>query len=156
MGDFRLKWRFTDPKYDLLPQEHLDQLQPLDKEASKFLFDYISNAHLHDDIPFRKDFFRTIDKMRIQTGNESEVKKWLYHRGLPFDKKVFLLWNEEAMMLPWKLLIKYFDSFYYSGSDDLSVFDQGLSWALMFFHEDEVYFGTNKDFIPEPSDDDFR
>jgi hypothetical protein len=86
---------------------------------------------------------------RILDGNETEIKKWLYHRGLPFDKPVFLSWDEkDAMIVPWKLLIKYFDSFYYGGSDDLTIIDQSLNWALLFFHEDEIYFGTNKDFKP--------
>ena len=146
---FRLKWRFTDENYDKLPDQHLDQLKPLDSKAAKFLSDYISKTNLHSDIPFKKNFFRTIDKARILDGNEKEIKKWLYHRGLSFDKLVFLSWNEtDAIAVPWKLLVKYFDSFYYGGADDLTIIDQSLNWALLFFHEGEIYFGTNNDFKP--------
>jgi hypothetical protein len=149
MDKFRLKWRFTEEKYGKLSEQHHDQLRPLDKEAAKFLWNFISKTNLHNERPFKKDFFRTIDKTNILEGNEKEIKKWLYQRGLPFDKFVFLSWDQtDAMIVPWKLLIKYFDSFYYGGSDDLTVIDQSLSWALLFFHEDEIYFGTNKDFIP--------
>jgi len=85
----------------------------------------------------------------INDENGKEIKKWLYQRGLPFEKLVFLsLQPTEAMIVPWKLLIKYFNSFYYSTSDDLTVMDQGLNWALLFYHEDEIYFGTNKGFKP--------
>ncbi len=56
MDDFRLKWRFTKEKYDLLPKQHLDQLKPLDKEAAKFLWDYIAKTNLHNDIPFNLDY----------------------------------------------------------------------------------------------------
>jgi hypothetical protein len=156
MDDFRLKWRFTEEKYDKLPDQHLDQLKPLDNEAAKFLWDYIAKTNLHNDIPFKKDFFRTIDRARISDGNEKEIKKWLYQRGLPFDKYVFLSYQPtDAIIVPWKLLIKYFGSFYYS--DDLTVFDQSLTWALLFYHEDEIYFGTNKDFKPSEifADNDF-
>ena len=147
MSDFRLNWRFTEEKYDKLPDQHLNQLKPLDSEASQFLWDYIANTNLHSDIPFKKDFFRTIDKAQISDDNEKEIKKWLYQRGFSFDKSVFLSWQpSDAMIVPWKLLIKYFDSFYYSCSDDLTVIDQNLNWALLFFHEDEIYFGTNEDF----------
>ena len=52
------------------------------------------------------------------------------------------------MIVPWKLFIKYFDSFYL---DDLTLFDQSLTWALLFYHESEIYFGTNNDY--EPSED---
>jgi hypothetical protein len=92
-------------------------------------------------------------------GNSKEIKKWLYQRGLPFEKNVFLSWQPmDAMILPWKLLIKYFDHFYYYGtSGDLTVIDRKLTWALLFYHEDEIYFGTNNDFRPSEtfSDIDF-
>ena len=81
VDDFRLKWRFTDEKYDKLPEQHLDQLKPLDNEAAKFLWDYIGKINLHTDTPFKKDFFRTIDKARILEGNEKEIKKWLLSKG---------------------------------------------------------------------------
>jgi len=149
MDDFQLKWRFTEEKYDKLPDQHLGQLKPLDNEAAMFLWDYIAKTNLHNNIPFKGGFYRTIDKARILDGNEKEIRKWLYHRGLPFNKPVFLSWDQEnAMIVPWKLLIKYYDSFYYGGSDDLTIIDQSLNWALLFFHEDEIYFGTNKDFKP--------
>ena len=153
MDDFRLKWRFTDPKFGQLPPQHLEQLKPLDEDASKFLWDYVSQVDLFAHMPFRKDFFRAIDKMKIWEGNESEVKKWLYHRRLPFEKQVFLSWQPtDAMIVPWKLFIKYFDSFYYGCADDLTIIDQSLNWALLFYHEDEIYFGTNEHFVPDNFD----
>lgn len=147
INSFNLKWRFTDPKYTNLPTEHLNQLKPLNKKASKFLWDYIINTKIHSDIPFKKDFFKTIDKAKISLGNEKIIKKWLYKRGFPFEKEVYLSWQPDtAMIVPWKLFVKYFDSFYYSTSDDLSIIDESLNWALLFYHEDEIYFGTNEKF----------
>ncbi|WP_075343390.1 hypothetical protein [Tenacibaculum agarivorans] len=149
MEKFRLKWRFTEKKYDILPQIHLEQLKPLNKKASKFIWDFISNSRMHNETPFKKDFFNTIDKVKILDSNKKEIKKWLYQRGLPFEKEVFLSWqSEDAMIVPWKLLIKYFDSFYYGSSDDLTIIDQSLNWAVLFYHEDEIYFGTNKGLVP--------
>lgn len=149
IADFSLKWRFTEPNYDILPDIHLEQLKPLDKDAAKFISDYIYNTNLHADVPFKQNFFITIDKAQILPDNEKEIKKWLYQRGLPFEKTVYLFWDQQnSMIVPWKIFIKYFDSFYYPGSDDLTIFDESLQWALLFYHEDEIYFGTNKDFKP--------
>lgn len=146
---FELKWRFTDEKYDMIPHQHLAQFKPLDKIASEFLWNYISNAEVHNDIPFKKNYFRVIDKMKVLDDNEKEVKKWLYQRRLPFEKSVYLSWGKEnSMIVPWKMLIKYFNCFYYPIADDLSVIDQSLSWAILFYHEHEIYFGTNSDFAP--------
>jgi len=147
MDEFVLKWRFTVEKYNQLPQLHLDQIKPLDQQAAKFLWDFISTTGLHGDIPFKRNFFRSIDKARIFEGNEREIKKWLYHRGIPFDKMVFLSYQPHtAMIVPWKLLIKYFSDFQYG--DDLTVIDASLNWALLFYHEGEIYFGSNENFIP--------
>ena len=149
MDNFQLSWRFTDEKYDKLPDQHLEQLKPFDKQASDFLSAYIDNSNLHNDIPFKKGFFQTIDKAKILEDNKSEIKKWLYQRGLPFDKSVYLCWDKDnTLVLPWKIFIKYFDSFYYTSSDDLTVFDESLNWAILFYHEDEIYFGTNQKFRP--------
>lgn len=144
MDEFSLKWRFTDGKCAVLPTDHLNQLKPLNSEASKFLSDHI--GQVHSDFPFTNKFFNVVDRTDII--DENEVRKWLYRRGIPFKKEVYLSWSSTtAMIVPWKLLIKYFDKFYYSVSDDLTVFDESLSWALLFFHTDEVYFGTNQGFI---------
>ena len=157
IDDFQLKWRFTEEKYDLLPELHLKELSPLDKTASKFLSDYISNSTLFDNTPFKKDFFKTIDRIRILENNEKEIKKWLYKRGFPFNKQVYLSWDDEtAMIVPWKLVIKYFDSFYYRGSDDLTIFDQSLNWAIVFFHYDDIYFGSNNNFTIDESEIDIE
>lgn len=147
MEEFTMKWRFTEEPYDELPDIHLQQLKPLDKQASQFLWDFISSSGIHTDIPFKKGFFKTTDKAKIGNSNQNEIRKWLYQRGLSFDKDVFLSWQPgEAMIAPWKLVVKYFDSFYYA--DDLTIIDQSLQWAVLFYHEDEIYFGTNKDYTP--------
>jgi hypothetical protein len=147
IDNFGLKWRFTEEKYDKLPDLHVDQMKPLDSEASKFLWEYIAKTNLHKDTPFKKDLFPKIDKVEIQEGNEEEIKQWLSQRGLAFNKPVFLSWSiDNAMIVPWELLIKYFDSFYYPASDDLTVIDQSLDWALLFHHADKIYFGSNENF----------
>lgn len=150
MEEFRLKWRFTEEEYDKLPQDHLDQIQPLNKSGSQYLWDLISDLGIHDHNPFKKDFFRSIDNAKILENNKKEIKKWLFKRGFSFNRKVYLSWQpDQAVVTNWKMLVKYFDSFYYGGSDDLTVIDKSLNWALLFFHEDEIYFGTNEKYKPE-------
>ena len=146
MNQFRLNYRFTNDKYEKLPNLHLDQLRPLGKKASRFLWDYTIQSNLHGNAPFKKDFFKKIDNAPIKEGREIETKDWLYKRGLPSDKPVFLSWQpNEAMIVPWKIFIKYFNHFYYCTSGDLTVIDQSLNWALLFHHDNEVYFGSNSD-----------
>jgi hypothetical protein len=152
MEKFGLAWRFTDEKYTLLPDDHLAQLKPLSKAASRFLWDFIVQIQLHADVPFKKSFFKVIDRTKIDALDWAKTKKWLYRRGLLFDNQVYLSWQpDEAMITPWKLFVKYFDSFYYF--DDLTVIDRSLAWALLCYHESELYFGTNKPYQASPLTD---
>lgn len=139
---FPLAWRFTDARYNKLPEEHLSQIKPLTKEAAEFIWNYINEINLHQNVPFKKDFFKTVIRYNISKQGKENVKKWLYQTGLPFQKIVILSWQpDSAALVPWKLFIKYWDDFYYS--DDLTIIDKTLNWAILFYHEDEIYFGTN-------------
>ena len=64
MNDFQLKWRFTEVEYDKLPKLHLEQLKPLNDEASQFLWDYIAKTNLHSEVPFKKDFWQFVEEYR--------------------------------------------------------------------------------------------
>lgn len=146
MAEFTLKWRFKKDKYNLIPEQHLTELKPLDKTGAKFLNDYINSCRVHSQLPFKNNLFRNVDKVKILDGNEKEITKWLYQRAIPFNKEVYLSWGNEGMITKWKFVVKYWDSIFYGGSDDLTIFCQSLEWALLFFHESEIYFGTNKEF----------
>lgn len=143
-NEFRLKHRFTNENYEKLPDSHFNQLRPLGKKGSHFLWNHTLKSDLHGNAPFRKDFFRKIEKARISEGREKEIKLWLYQRGIPFEKPVYLSGQPtEAMIVPWKLLIKYFDHFHNCNFGDLTVMDQSLDLALLFDHQHEIYFGSN-------------
>lgn len=143
--EFILKWRLTEEKYDLLSEQHITELKPLDKTGAKFLADYLSNCRTHNQIPFKNELFQNLDRKKILDGNEKEITKWLYQRGISFDKEVYLSWDEQnGMITKWKFVVKYWNLLFYGGSDDLTVFDKSIEWALLFFHENEIYFGTNE------------
>ena len=149
IDQFPLKWRFTDPKYRVLPTIHLAQVKPLASADARRLWDLISKSDLHKDIPFTEGYFRDVDSTTIgdSHGNNVEdnrVRKWLYERRIPFRQRVLLSYQPEwAIETTWKMLIKYWTDFYYPISDDLTVIDGTFNWALLFFHEHEVFFGSN-------------
>ncbi|MBE7689025.1 DUF2947 family protein [Tenacibaculum finnmarkense genomovar ulcerans] len=158
MNEFSLKWRFTEEEYDILPETDLNELKPLNKVGAEFINDYLSSRQIHSEIPFKKGLFRNLDRAKILNENEEDITKWLYESEIPFDKEVYLSWdNETGMITKWEYIVKYWDSLYYSASDDLTIFDQNLEWIMLFFHEDEIYFGTNNEYISknEFEDNDF-
>jgi len=149
----KAKWRFINDMYGEIPDEHLDRLKSLNEEASRFLWDFLSMTNLHEDIPFKRGFFQIIEKEKILDDNQQEIKKWLFQRGLPFEREVFVSWqSKDAMIVPWKLLLKYFDHFSYA---DFTIFEQSLQWAILFYQEDEIFFGAKKDFKPSNIGNDY-
>ena len=149
MDQFPLKWRFTDPRYDVLPPIHLAEVKPLAPAEARRLWDLILQADLHRAVPFTEGYFRSVVSTRIGDahGNDVEdrrVRKWLYQRGIPFRQRVWLSYEPEwAIETTWKLLVKYWTAFYYPISDDLTVIDGAFTWALLFYHEEEVFFESN-------------
>lgn len=147
MEDFKLKWRFTDSTWNELTEDHLNQIIPLSNTGAKEISKIIKNAGTSLNIPFTHNYFKTIDKVKLLENNEQIIKKWLYSRCIPFQEEIILYWDDEtAALTNWNIFVKYYDDFFYGGSDDLEVFSESLSWMLLCFHEDEFYFGTNKPF----------
>jgi hypothetical protein len=150
MDRFPLKWRFTDPRYDLLPLIHLAQIKPVAPADARRLRDFIRQAGIHRDFPFTEGYFRSVVSTAIGDSHgdpveDRRVRKWLFGRGIPFRQPILLSYNpESAIETSWKMLVRYWTAFYYPISDDITVIDESLNWALLFFHEHEVFFGSNK------------
>ena len=144
---FELKWRFTEEKYNVLPASHLEQIQPLDKVASKFLNDLTMGLFDRRQV-LGPSFFEYREATHVPDyvlpETEEYIKKWLYHRGLPFEQQVFASWDPNVGAITnWKMVVKYWSDFWYPSSDDLVVVDKTLSWALVIYHYDYIEFGTN-------------
>lgn len=141
--NFELKWRFTNDKYDRLPFRDLNQLTPLNREGAYFLWKYyMIDTVLHKDFPFRRNFFSVIDHKDLGSDNPKEIHNWLFKKSISASNPVFLSWEPNlAMITPWSIFVKYFDCFFYPGSDDLTVLDESLSWALLCHHAEFLYFG---------------
>ena len=140
---FELKWRFTEEKYNVLPPHHLEQIRPLDRPASKMLND-LTNTMFGKGFRLSPTRFLHIERVGYvnSLAGEQETKKWLYRRGLPLDKEVYVSWLPDcAAITNWKMIVKYWSDFEYA--DDLVIVDKTLDWALVFYHYDQIEFGTN-------------
>jgi hypothetical protein len=146
MEEFALKWRFTDPRYRALPPVHLKLVKPLSPMSSRRLWDLA--LPLHEELPFTAGFFRVVESIPLDNAAPTAVRgvrKWLFSRGVPFKSLVFLSYQPEwAIATTWKMVVKYWDDFWYPGSDDLTVVDGSFAWALLLWHESQAFFGDNR------------
>jgi hypothetical protein len=142
---FPLRWRLTDPLYRVLPPRDLARIRPLDADSAKRLIEVTEPWYWEQ--PFTQGWFGVIAATSIG-GNSPEavrrVRKWLFQRGIPFRREVYLSWdNTAAAITTWEMVVKYWDDLWYPSSDDLVVFDSSLSWALFFWHEEEAFFASH-------------
>jgi len=143
MEQSSLRWRLTDPKYRVAPPAHLAQIEPLDAASAGRLLEV--TVPWYREQPFTRGFFAEVTSTPLAgddgAADGRRVRKWLYQRGVPFKRRVFLSWDStEAAVTTWKMFVKYWDELWYPGSDDLAVFDESLSWALFLWHEGEAFF----------------
>lgn len=130
-----------------LSQEHKDQIFFLNEEASAFIRNYINNSKMYTGPswkPFNDKYFKTIEAFEVTENCESEIKKWLYSKPIPFEKMVYVYGDPsgQEIALTWKMVIKYWEGLFFA--DDLIIFDESLNWGLFYFHEDRLFFGSDK------------
>ncbi len=144
-----LSWRLEQRGSPVQPH-HLAQMKALSGEDAARVWKLILDLGVHDEFPFRRSLFDTVQTLSLQAVSHQDelaaesprVKKWLFTHGVPFRQPVYLSYQPDtAVLTTWKMLIRYWDLFYYSISDDLTVIDETLNWALLFYHEHQLYFG---------------
>lgn len=145
--EFPSKWTFlwSPEEAQKISSEHKDQIYFLNEEATTFLNSYFDSSKIRKNLeePISKDHFKKIENYKINS-DVSELKKWLFNKKIPFDKFVFIDKDRSgfAVMLTWKMVIKYCEGIFFS--EDIYIFDSSLNWAIFYFHEDEIAFGSEK------------
>lgn len=143
--DVRPFWMAERP----MTEEWKDQVFFLNNEGTRFIDDYFEASKMVDNYyeGVSPLYFKTIDTILV--GDDSQaLKKWLYHRQIPFDRYVFLtgdiqnLSHYAAFMMTWKMVLKYCEDLFFG--HDFYMFDQTLNWCIDYHHESVLRFGTDK------------
>ena len=155
--DFPKSWSFlwSPEEAEKISEEHKDQIHFLNKEGTEIVKNYLNSSKMlgygigTDLSPFTKDYFKTESKFQVYENCDSEIKKWLYNLGIPFDKYVFVDSDSsgQSIMLTWKMVIKYWEGMFFN--TDLIIFDGSLNWALFYYHESQLFFGKDNTFDKE-------
>ncbi len=157
LEDWRYAWRL-DQLDQPMPDRDRERIKPLASISAKVISEQPGFTELHRDFPFKKGLFKRVDSLPLNPldhqdavlKEDEKVRKWLAEKGIPFDAMVFLGYDGSNIVLTdWEMLIRYWRLFYYPISDDLTVYDGALDWCLLFFHEHEIFFGTNQKELPK-------
>lgn len=77
-----------------------------------------------------------------ESTRRSEVREWLFGRGVPFRRVVYLLYEHRVVQTTWKMVVRYWDAFAWSVGYAMVAVDHTLEWACCFHHEDVIVFGS--------------
>jgi len=138
MDEFRLKWRWTDAKYCLIPNSDLNLISPLNKTDSEIAWKK-SLEFPNGDSESSTDNLNFKD---TQTGEveENEILSWLNEK-LPHCQ-ILISWQPDtAVITNTQIFIKYWDEFCYPSSDDVTIWPENESWVLQYRHYEQFWYG---------------
>jgi hypothetical protein len=142
-----LAWKFLE-ECGQLANEFQDQIIPLTPEAAKFLWDFMNTQRQLSSISSIGKYYNEQSELSCGENENQKVKKWLYERGIPFDRRVFWITQPQwGFILTWKMVIKFSENLFFG--DNEVIWDKTLNWVLMFDHNDIFYFGKNRNFNTE-------
>jgi hypothetical protein len=136
---FNLKWRWSDPKWNQLPDFALSEIRPLTEEKSKELWQH--SLTLCNLSGLNSDVFT--EAAKIDTSQQAQdIRVWL-EELIPRDtKEVFISWDKQkGVVTKWKVFCEYWDDFCYAGSDDVTIWPATEEWVLSYYHTEEFCYG---------------
>jgi hypothetical protein len=152
-GDFP-NWSFLWSKEEAqqISAEHKDQIHFLNEEGTTYIRKLLSAINMSGNLPFNspfKDYFKAVEEFTLTENCGERIKKWLYDKGIPFSKYVFVDNDKsgQGVMLTWKMVIKYWEGLFHS--EDIMIFDSSFEWGIFYYHESQLYFGKDKIFDGE-------
>ena len=142
INEFPLKWRWTDSRWNKLPQEALHAIRPLSESKARELCQYSLECTDHSGL--MESLFERVS--RIDTFDDSsDIRLWLLARTSDLNQTVAVSWdNDLAALVRWKVFCDYWDDFCYPASDDVAIFPLSGEWMLSYSHDEYFMFGDRR------------
>lgn len=147
--EHHLKWMFESIEENKIPEEVEAQIIPLQPEAAQFLLDFRETQnHLNDELFKDAQCDKQEDTFVTKKKTQEEIKRWLYQKNIPLDRKVFWVNGlNVAFVLTWKMVIKFSDVLFFGTNEIL--WDKTMNWMLSFDADEVFHFEDNLMFNPE-------
>jgi hypothetical protein len=133
LPQFKLAWRWTNPKYAVLPADVLKQIRPLTGTSAQ---DIAKNGKVQ--------WRRGDPSVGLRTASKGKTFKADEHAAATFEKlpikdqvEIFVFWNDDtAVITTWGVFAHYWDDFCYPGGEDMLIWSEGATWSLSYSHEE--------------------
>ena len=149
IDSFPIKCRWTDSRWNKLPDESLNKIQPLAENKAREVFKY--SLQFYEELGLSKSLFEQIEQINTSI-EEPQVQNWLFSCSSNADQTVIVSWNERlATLVEWKVFCEYWGDFCYPASDDVAVFPLSEEWILLYSHEEYFDFGRSRNSMTQPN-----
>ena len=154
-GDsFELWWRWTNPRWAVLPESDLAQIRPLVAGKAQEIWQ-TESVYRHDlwryisidtsELITSSSLFEWIRNLDITIEGTEIVRHYLTTFEPQGDQTVIVMWEPTvAVAVPWHIFCTYWDDFCYPSSDDVSIWPISELWGLQYHHEDQLIFGRTR------------
>jgi len=145
----RLAWRWTNARRGVVPDDMLAKIRPLSfAKATEVYFRLDQRSHREDEgflpVPFR--LVNKIDSSHIDAG---VVQHWLEAHIPDMAEAVIVSWEwRDAVATTADVFCRFWDDFCYPSSDDVTILPLTEEWALVYWHEEVLFFGERIE--PDP------
>ena len=142
LDEFPLKWRWTDARWNKLPANTLDSIQPLTESKARALCQY--SLAFEEQSGLIESLFESTARINT-SGDESKIRQWLIACSLDLNQTVVVSWdNKLAVLVRWEVFCGYWDDFCYPSSDDVAIFPLSGEWMLSYSHDEYFMFGESR------------
>lgn len=139
IDSFPLKWRWTDSRWNKLPDETLNSIQPLSENKSRELCQY--SLAFSNQSGLVESLFDRLSRIDI-SDDSPEIRQWLLDRSSDLKQTVAVSWdNELAALVSWRVFCEYWNDFCYPSSDDVAIFPLSGDWMLFYSHDEYFIYG---------------
>ncbi len=143
IDSFPLKWRWTDSRWNKLPDNKLSKIQPLTETKARELFQH-SKQFYNFETWLAESLFENIEQINA-SGEVEEIQRWLFAHSPDSDQTVIVSWDERlAVLVEWKVFCEYWNDFCYPASDNIAIFPFSEEWTLLYMHEEYFTFGKRR------------
>jgi len=133
LQEFQLEWRWTDDRWNKLPESTLAQIFPLKRPKA---------YQIHE---LCVGFVGSLARDSIEQCSASDnapVREWLSKLPVSNDERVALSWSGSlSVATTWRIVCEYWDDFCYPSSDDVFVLPLNEDWLLVYHHDEKFKFG---------------
>jgi hypothetical protein len=143
LAGFALAWRWTDRRWNLLPDTALASIRPLSQPAARRAWLTLKPLFHPHDWALNPEHFDAL--LETDTRDDAApVREWL-GRVVPPGGDVLVLWDPAVAVLTTEPVFRtYWDDFCYPSSDDVQIWPLSDAWAASYFHEEVMKVGIRE------------